>query len=125
MVASLLRQTWILTAMLGIAAVIASCAARSQAQQQCVAADRVVAITDALKTARRPQPDDALRQEIVDLRTAVAAAKLQRMTAAEYNGAVPTSPDRKFEETARKAPERVCAILNSTGWPTKSLVGPD
>jgi len=99
-------------------------AQEQQQQRSCVSAERIEALRSEIASEKERQPDPALRAEILEMKSALVARSM-RQAAAARGGPETSRSDPKTEELTQKSPSRICDILNSQPWPTKSVVGSD
>lgn len=90
------------------------------AQEPCsISTERIKALQSGIGSLRDPQANTELSTEILEMHSAqVAQAKISN-----GSGSPAPIPDTKIAEMVKRAPERVCAILNKQPWPAKSVVG--
>jgi VWFA-related protein len=111
-----LRMRLLLTAAFLCVLVIAGLA-----QEPCsITAERIQALRSGIETLKDPQPNPELRTEILEMRTAQATQARISNTSGS-----PAPAPADMAEIVKRAPERVCSILNKQPWPVKSVVGID
>ena len=103
------------------ACVIAVLAGSSAAQEKCLQPGRIEQVRAHIKAAE-PQPENKpLSEELVKAARDLSAAT--RLATVEKRGDEQAKAD--LQKLESDITTRVCAILNSQGWPARSAIGPE
>ena len=107
-------------------AIVAACiltllAGHIQAQEKCLQPGQIEKIQAQIKAAE-PQPENKpLAEELVKAAKDISAAA--RLYSVEKRG--DEAAKAALEKLGRDLTARVCSILNSQGWPSRSALGPE
>jgi Ca-activated chloride channel family protein len=89
------------------------CVVGIAAQTPCLSAERIAALKAEIVNLKGPRPDDKLKTDILSIKADI----LKERT-------IPKKVQNP-EATKQRVTERLCSMLNTGLWPTKSVVGPE
>jgi VWFA-related protein len=93
----------------------------TDAQENCIPADRIQALKSDIASKKPGQGNPTLKDEILSMKADFVARTTPEPTGQQ--NAKNVLP--KSTENGQKTVERMCAILNAEPWPVKSTVGED
>ena len=95
----------------------------AHAQDVCVSSERIAVLLADIKSGKVQPPNSALKDEIHAMKTDLVTQTAQQF-AAQTNKLSKDKPktDKPTQIPAANVAKRICEILNSGPWPTKSVV---
>jgi VWFA-related protein len=114
--AAVMRPLFVLIAVTGFVCV-------SYAQADCVSGDRIAVLLADIRSGKAQSLNTALRDEIHTMKTDLVTQTAQQFAAQTNTLAKDKAKAAKpVQASTTDVPKRICEILNSNPWPTKSVV---
>jgi hypothetical protein len=101
--------------------VLLLCASSLPAQETCLSPGRVAQVRQQFSDTDPSEENPKLKKELIELGESLAEA----ITKAHVVDRESPKAKRELTELEKKAGSRVCALLESSGWPKRSAVGID